>query len=160
MWRTKVRLKIEPAPTRRGTRARWTRARDFKRNVRFVSQPNRDQAPDVLRRLEREVGPIADALTGAKPCSVLTRAQPRSVLLRALLRTAIAGMAMAAIVIAWQHIPSDARNTETTGGRTSEAEEAARPRAMHVEPETEHKQLQVWHQNGNLLLYRSPWRPR
>ena len=151
MSRTKVRLKVEPAPTRHGTRAQWIGARDFKRHVRFVSQPGRDQAPDLLRRLEREVGPLADALT---------RAKPRSVLLRALLRTAIAGMAMAALVIAWQHIPSDARNTETTGGRISEAEEVARLRAAPVEPEAEHRQLQVWHEDSNLLLYRSPWRPR
>ena len=151
MLRTKLRLKIEPAPTRRGTRAQWTSARDFKRHVRFVSRPGRDQAPDLLRRLEREVGPLADALTGA---------EPRSVLLRALLRTAIAGMAMAALVIAWQHIPSDARNTETTGGRISEAEEVARLRATLVDPEAEHRQLQAWHEDSNLLLYRSPWRPR
>ena len=67
---------------------------------------------------------------------------------------------MAAIVIAWQHIPSDARNTETTGGRISEAEEVARLPAALVEPEAEHRQLQVWHGDSNLLLYRSPWRPR
>ena len=151
MSRTKVRLKVEPAPTRRGTRAQWTGARDFKRHVRFVSPPGRDQAPDLLCRLEREVGPLADALT---------RAKPGSVLLRALLRTAIAGMAMAALVIAWQHIPSDARNTETTGGWISEAEEVARRRAALVEPEAEHRQLQVWHDDSNLLFYRSPWRPR
>jgi hypothetical protein len=144
--RTKVRLKVEPAPMRRRTRAQWTGARDFKRHVRFVSQPDR-----LLRRLEQEVGPLADALT---------RAKPRSVLLRALVRTAIAGMAMAALVIAWQHLPSDARNTETTGGRISEAEEVARLQAALVEPEAEHRQLQVWHEDSNLLLYRSPWRPR
>ena len=159
MSRTKVRLKVEPAPTRRGTGAQWIGARDFKHHVRFVSQPGRDQAPDLLRRLEREVGPLADALTRAMPRSVLTRAKPRSVLLRALLRTAIAGMAMAALVITWQHIASDARNTETTGGRISEAEEVARLRAALVEPEAEHRQLQVWHEDSNLLLYRSPWRP-
>ena len=67
---------------------------------------------------------------------------------------------MAALVIAWQHIPSDARNTETTGGRISEAEEVGRLRAAPVEPEAEHRQLQVWHEDSNLLLYRSPWRPR
>ena len=149
MSRTKLRLKAYP--TRRGTSAQWTGARDFKRHVRFVSQPGRDQAPDLLRRLEWEVGPLADALT---------RTKPRSVLLRALRRTAIAGMAMAALVIAWQLIPSDARNTETTGGRISEAEEVARLRAAPVEPEAEHRQLQVWHEDSNLLLYRSPWRPR
>jgi len=151
MSRTKVRFKVKSAPTRRGTRAQWAGARDLKRQVRFVSQPGRDQAPDLLRRLEREVGPLADALT---------RAKPGSVLLRALLRTAIAGMAMAALVIAWQHIPSDARNTETTGGRISEAEEVARLRAALVEPEAEHRQLQVWHEDSNLLLYRSHRRPR
>ena len=118
MSRTKVRFKVKSAPTRRGTRAQWAGARDLKRQVRFLSQPGRDQAPDLLRRLEREVGPLADALTRAEPRSVLTRAEPRSVLLRALRRTAIAGMAMAALVIAWQHIPSDARNTETTNGRS------------------------------------------
>ena len=160
MSRTKVRFKVKSAPTRRGTRAQWAGARDLKRQVRFVSQPGRDQAPDLLRRLEREVGPLADALTGAEPRSVLTRAEPRSVLLRALRRTAIAGMAMAALVIAWQHIPSDARNTETTNGRISEAEEVARLRATLVDPEAEHRQLQVWHEDSNLLLYRSPWRPR
>jgi hypothetical protein len=105
----------------------------------------------ALRRLEREVGPLADALT---------RAEPRSVLLRALRRTAIAGMAMTALVIAWQHMPSDARNTETTNERISEAEEVARLRATLVDPEAEHRQLQVWHEDSNLLLYRSPWRPR
>jgi len=67
---------------------------------------------------------------------------------------------MAALVIAWQHIPSDARNTETTNGRISEAEEVARLRATLVDPEAEHRQLQVWHEDSNLLLYRSPWRPR
>jgi hypothetical protein len=147
-----VRLKVEPAPTRRETGAQWTGARDFKRHVRYVSQPGRDQAPDLLSRLEREVGPLADALT---------RAKPRSVLLRALLRTAIAGTALAALVIAWQHIPSDAWNTETTGRRMiSEAEDVARLRAALVESEAEHRQLQLWHEDSNLLLYRSPWRPR
>lgn len=67
---------------------------------------------------------------------------------------------MATLVIAWQHIPSDARNTETTGGRISEAEEVARLPVALVEPEAEHRQLQVWHEDSNLLLYRSPWRPR
>jgi hypothetical protein len=151
MSRTKIRLKVEPAPTRGGTTARWTDARDFKRRVRFVSQPGCDQAPDLLCRLEREVGPLADALT---------RAKPGSVLLRAFLRTAIAGMAMAALAIVWQHIPSDARNTETIGGRISEAEEIARLRAALVEPEAEYRQLQVWHEDSNLLFYRSPWRLR
>jgi len=170
MSRRKVRLKVEPAPTRRGTRAQWTGARDFKRHVRFVSHPGRDQAPDLLRRLEREVGPLADALTRAKPCSVL---------LRALLRTAIAGMAMAALVIAWQHIPSDARQIETIGAGSSEAEEVARLRAALVESEAgqrslrtelslarkelrslEHRYPHGWHEDSNLLLYRSPWGPR
>jgi len=160
MSRTKVRLKVNSAPTRRGTSARWTGASYFKRHVQFVSQPSRDQAPDLLRRLEREVGPLADALTKAKPRIVLTRAKPRKVLLRGLLRTAIAGMAMAALMIAWQHIPSDDRNTETTGGRISEAEEVARLRAALVQPEAEHRQLQVWHEDSNLLHYRSPWWPR
>src|SRR5688572_5733616 len=136
MSRTKVRLKTEPGPTRRGSRAQWTGTRDFKRHVFLVSRPGRDQAPDLLRRLEREVGPLADALT---------RAKPRSALSRALRRTAIAGMAMAALMIAWQHTPSDARNTEATGGRMiSEAEEVTRPRAALVEPEAEQEQLQVW----------------
>ena len=68
---------------------------------------------------------------------------------------------MAVLVIAWQHIPSDARNTETTGARIiSKAEEASRLRAALVEPDVEHRQPQVWHEDGNLLLYRSPWRPR
>ena len=159
MLRTKARFKVEPAPTRRGTRARWTRARDFKRHIRCVSQHGHDQAPDLLRRLEREVGPLADALTRAEPRSVLTKAKPHSVLLRALVRTAIAGMAMAALVIACQHRPSDAWNTETTGRRISEAEELSRLRAV-VEAEAEHRQLQVWHEDSHLLLYRSPWRPR
>jgi hypothetical protein len=160
MSRTKVRLKVDPAPTRRGTTAQWTGARDFKRHFRLVSPPGRDQATDLLRRLEREVAPVADALTKAEPRSVLTRAKPRSVLLRALRRTAIAGMAMAALVTAWQHMPSDARNTETTGWSISEAEEVAGLRPALVEPEAEHRQLQVWHEDSNLLLYRSPWRPR
>ena len=152
MSRTKGPFKIKSAPTRRGTRAQWAGARQFKRHVRPVSQPGRDQAPDLLCRLEREVGPLADALT---------RAKPRSVLSRALLRTAIAGTAMAVLVIAWQHTPSDARNTEATGGRMiSEAKEVTRPRAALVEPEAKQEQLQVWHDDSNLLLYRSPWRPR
>jgi hypothetical protein len=151
MSRTKVRLKVEPAPTRRRTRAQWTGARYFKRHVHFVSQPGRDREPDLLCRLEREVGPLADALT---------RAKPGSVLLRAFLRTAIAGMAMAAIVIVWQHIPSDTRNTEATGERISEAEEVARLRSALVESEAEHRRLEVWHEDSNLLLYRSPWRLR
>ena len=67
---------------------------------------------------------------------------------------------MAALMIAWQHIPSDDRNTETTGGRISEAEEVARLRAALVQPEAEHRQLQVWHEDSNLLHYRSPWWPR
>jgi hypothetical protein len=146
MSRRKVRLK----PTRRGTRAQCTAAREFKRDVRFVSQPGRGQAPDLLRRLEREVGPLADALTTAKP---------RRVLLRALLRTAIGGLTMAAVVIAWQHIPSDAPNTETTGGTISQADEVAGPLAALVAPEAENSQLQVWHEDSDLLLYRSPWRP-
>lgn len=146
-----VRLKVEPAPTRRETGAQWTGARDFKRHVQFFAQPGRDQAPDLLCRLEREIGPLADALT---------RTKPGSVLLRAFLRTAIAGMAMAAFVIVWQHIPSDARNTETTGERIAEAEEVAQLRAALVEPAADHRQLEVWHEDSNLLLYRSPWRPR
>jgi hypothetical protein len=160
MLRTKVRLKAKSAPTRHGTRAQWAGAHDFKRRAGVVSQPGRDQSPDLLRRLEREVAPLADTLTTAKPSSVLTRAEPRSILLRAFRRTAIGGMAMAALVIAWQLIPSDARNTETTGARISKAEEVARLRATPVEPEAEHRQLQVWHEDGNLLLYRSPWLPR
>ena len=148
MSRTKGPFKIKSAPTRRGTGAHWAGAR----HIRLVSRPGRDQAPDLLRRLEREIGPLADALT---------RARPRSVLLRALIRTAIAGMAMAVLVIAWQHTPSDARNTGATGGRMiSEAEEVARLPATLMEPEAEHRPLQVWHQNTNLLRYRSPWRPR
>ena len=65
---------------------------------------------------------------------------------------------MGALLIAWQHIPSDAPNTETTGGRVSETEEAARLPAAPVVPE--HRQLQIWQEDSNLLLYRSPWRPR
>jgi hypothetical protein len=141
-------------------RAQWAGAHDFKRQVGVVSETGRDQSPDLLRRLEREVAPLADTLTTAKLSSVLTRAEPRSILLRAFLRTAIGGMAMATLVIAWQHIPSDARNTETTGARISKADEIARLRATLVEPEAEHRPLQVWHEDGNLLLYRSPWRPR
>jgi hypothetical protein len=136
------------------------------------AQPDRDKAPDLLRRLEREVGPLADA-------AILTRAEPRSVLLRAFLRTAIAGMAVAALVIAWQHIPSDARQIETTGAGTSEAEEVARLRAALLESEEvqrslrtelsfarlelrglEHRHPHGWHEDRNLLLYRSPWGPR
>ena len=146
-----VRLKVEPAPTRRGTGAQGTGARDFKRHVQFVAPPGRDQAPDLLCRLEREIGPLADSLK---------RAKPGSVLLRAFFRTAIAGMAMAALAIVWPHIPSDARNTETTGERIAEAEEAADLRAARVEPVAENRQLELWHEDSNLLLYRSPWRPR
>ncbi len=160
MSRRKVRLKVEPARTRRGTRAQWTGGRDFKRHVHFVSQSGRDQATDLLRRLEREVGPLADAWTRAKPRSVLTRAKPRSVVSRALLRTAVAGMVMAVLVIAWQQIPSDAPNTEMTGGRISEGEEVAQLRAAPAAAEAAHRQLQVWHEDSNLLLYRSPWWPR
>jgi hypothetical protein len=69
-------------------------------------------------------------------------------------------MEMAALVIAWLRIASDVRNTETTGGRISEAEEVARLRAALAESETKHRQLQVWHEDSNLLLYGSPWRPR
>ena len=136
------------------------------------AQPDREKAPDLLRRLEREVGPLADATT-------LTRADPRSVLLRAFLRTALAGMAVAALVIAWQHIPSDARQIETIGAGTSEAEEVAQLRATLVESEEEQRNLRTelslarkelrslehrhphgWHEDTNLLLYRSPWGPR
>ena len=136
------------------------------------AQPDRDKAPDLLRRLEREVGPLADA-------AIFTRVEPRSVLLRAFLRAAIAGMAVAALVIAWQHIPSDARQIEATGAGTSEAEEVARLRAALVESEAvqrslrtelslarkelrslEHRHRHVWHEDSNLLLYRSPWGPR
>lgn len=66
---------------------------------------------------------------------------------------------MAAVVIAWQHIPNDVRNTETNGGSISEADEVAGPRAALVEPEAEHSHLQVWHEDSDLLLYRSPRRP-
>jgi hypothetical protein len=166
MSRTKVRLKGEQAPTRRGTRAQWAGARYFKRHVRSVSQPGHDRAPDLLRRLEREVGALADALpkanpriVRAKPRIVLTRAKPRNVLLRALLQTAIAAMAMAALMIAWQHLPSDARYTKTTVETISEAKEVTRLRAL-VKPEAERRQLQVWYQDSNLLLYHSPWRPQ
>jgi uncharacterized membrane protein YccC len=136
------------------------------------AQPDRDKASDLLRRLEREVGPLADA-------STLTRVEPRSVLMRAFLRTAIAGMAVAALVIAWQHMPSDARQIETIGARTSEAEEVAHLRAALVESEAEQRSLRTqlglarkelrslehrhphgWHEDTNLLRYRSPWGPR
>ena len=134
--------------------------------------PDRDKAPDLLRRLEREVGPLADA-------GILTKAEPRSVLLRAFLRTVVAGMAMAGLVIAWQHMPSDARQIETIGAGTSELEEAVLLRAALVESEAvqrslqtelslvqkelrslEHRHRHVWHEDSNLLLYRSPWGPR
>ena len=145
----------------------------MRRSLALVdAQSDRDKASDLLRRLEREVGPLADAAT-------LTRAEPRSVLLRAFLRTAIAGMAVAALVIAWQYIPSDARQIETTGAGPPEAEEVARLRAALVESEVvqrslrtelsfarkelrslEHRHPHGWHEDRNLLLYRSPWRPR
>ena len=63
---------------------------------------------------------------------------------------------MATLVIAWHHIPSDARNTETTAGSISKEEDVA----ALVEPEAEHRQLQIWHADSNLLLYRSPWGAR
>jgi hypothetical protein len=69
-------------------------------------------------------------------------------------------MAMAALVIASQHMPSDDRNTEMTGRRIAEAEDVGRLRAAPVEPEAEHRQLQVWYEDSNLLLYRSAWRRR
>lgn len=135
------------------------------------AQRDRDKAPVLLRRLEREVGPLADA-------AILTRAEPRSVLLRAFLRTAIAGMAIAALVVAWQHMPS-ARQIETIGAGTFEAEEVAQLRAALVESEAvqrslrtelslarkelrslEHRHPHRWHEDSNLLLYRSPWGPR
>ena len=137
------------------------------------AQPDREKAPDLLRRLEREVGPLADAAT-------LKRVEPRSVLLRAFfLPTAIVGMAVAALVIAWQHVPSDARQIETVGAGTSEAEEVFQLRAALVESEEkqrslrtelslarkelrslEHRHLQGWPEDTNLLLYRSPRGPR
>jgi hypothetical protein len=136
------------------------------------AHPDREKAPDLLRRLEREVGPLADATT-------LTRVEPRSVLLRAFLPTAIVGMAVAALVIAWQHIPSDARQIETIGAGTSEAQEVAQLRAALVESEDEQRSLRTelslarkelrslehrhphgWPEDTNLLLYRSPWGPR
>lgn len=66
-------------------------------------------------------------------------------------------MAMAALMIAWQHIPTDGRSTDTTGRRITEANDIARPAATVVEPEAE---LQVWHEDGNMLNYRAPLRPR
>jgi hypothetical protein len=136
------------------------------------AQPDREKAFELLRRLEREVGSLADATT-------LTRAEPRSVLLRAFLPTAIAGVAVAALVFAWQHVPSDARQIETIGAGTSEAEEVAQLRATLVQSEEEQRSLRTklslarkelrslehrhphgWHEDTNLLLYRSPWRPR
>ena len=136
------------------------------------AQPARDKVSDLLRRVEREVGPLADAAT-------LTRAKPRSILLRAFLRTAIAGMVGAALVIAWQYIPSDAQQIETTGAGSLEAEEVARLRAALVESEEvqrtlrtelslarkelrsiEHRHPHGWHEDRNVLLYRSPWGPR
>ena len=142
------------------------------------TQPDREKAPDLLRRLEREVGPVADAAT--LKAATLKRVEPRSALLRAFfLPTAILGMAVAALVIAWQHVPSDARQLETIGARASEAQEVAQLRSALAESEDEQRSLrtelglarkelrsledrhlQGWLEDTNLLLYRSPWGPR
>ena len=129
------------------------------------------KVPDLLLRLEREVGPVADSLW--------TKPNYGRVLLRALRRTAIAAIAMAGIVIAWPYIASDPWHTEPTGVGASETEEVARLRAALAASEAlqqtlraelrsaekklyglEHTHSRVWHEDTNLLLYRSPFAPR
>jgi hypothetical protein len=137
----------------------------------LLDRPRSYEGHDLLRRLEEEVGPMADA--------ALTRPKPRPVLLRALLRTAIAAAAMAAIVIAWQQLPTDSQTTETTGVQNSHADEVSRLRTALEESEAAQRRLErdldlareelrsrkqispgAWHEDPDLLLYRSPWRAR
>ena len=90
----------------------------------LTPQADRERVPDLLRRLEREVGPVADAESW-------TKALPRSVLQRPVFRAVVAAVALVVLVTAWQHLPSDARAVvETTGLSTSaETDEISR---LHV----------------------------
>lgn len=138
----------------------------------LAPQPDRERLPDLLRRLEREVGPVADAANW-------TKALPRSVLQRVVLRAVVAAVALVVLVTAWQHLPSDAGAVvETTGLSTSaEADEISRLRVELADAEAAQRRLQVeldmardevrhlvkthsWHDDTAMLTYRSPWRAR
>ena len=132
----------------------------------LLDRADRPEGPDILRRLEREVGPLADA--------ALSPARPHSVLWRAVLRTAIAGMAMAVLVIASQYLPNEIQQIETTGtnGRDREVAQLraaldnseAAQRSLQQELDLARNELRSretrqplgWHEDSNLLLYRSP----
>ena len=60
---------------------------------------------------------------------------------RAVLRTAIAGMAMAILVIAWQYQPNETQQIETTG-TNSRDREVARLRAALDNSELARRSLQ------------------
>jgi len=126
---------------------------------------------DVLRRLENEVGPPADAST---------KAIPRSVLSRALFRTFIAALAMALLVLAWPYLPSEERKAvvATTGSSTSAnndeisnlkeslANTEATNRSLREELEEAHslpktpKTPSAWFENTAGLTFRSPSPPK
>ena len=123
---------------------------------------------DVLRRLENEVGPPADAST---------KAIPRSVLSRALFRTFIAALAMALLVLAWPYLPSEERKVviATTGSSTSanddeisslKANSEATNRSLKEALEEAHslpkmpKTPSAWFENKTGLRFRSPPPPK
>ena len=138
----------------------------------LTPQADRERVPDLLRRLEREVGPVADAASW-------TKALPRSVLQRTVFRAVVAAVALVVLVTAWKHLPSDARAVvETTGLSTSaETDEISRLHVALADAEAAQRRLRAeldmareevrnlskthsWHEDTAMLTYRSPWRAR
>ena len=121
---------------------------------------------DLLRRLEREVGPIVDSAIVAS-----TPPRSRSVLLRAAMPTLLAMVAMAAaVLLAWPNI--DAHQISTTGVAIS-ANGEEQMRDAHADTEVAQQALRAelakirkpesgfrWYEDSAMLMYRSPWRPR
>ena len=129
---------------------------------------------DLLRRLENELGPAADALGS-------TKGVPRSVLSRALFRTFIAAVAMAAVlVLAWPELQREEPKAvvATTGSSTSaNKDEISRLKeslanaeaanfGLREELEEAHslpktpKTPSAWFENTAGLTFRSPSPPK
>ena len=128
---------------------------------------------DLLRRLENEVGPAADALSS-------TKAIPRSVLSRALFRTFIAAVAMAAVlVLAWPELQREPKAVVATTGSSTSAnkdeisslkESLANTEATNSGLREEREELEeanrlrkapsFWYEDMAGLTFRSPWHPR
>jgi hypothetical protein len=138
-----------------------------------VPAPQSDDRParELLKRLEREIAPIADSMLS-------TRVTPRSILSRVFARLAIAVVVMAFLATTWQQLPSDARQVADATDSLSEKQmEISRLRealanaemaqiSLRAEFNLVQKEMrslrraQSWTEDSPMLTYRSPWKPR